>query len=244
MNGRLKLILLAIETSAEVCSLAITEDAKLLTSIKWAHKMQLSTRLIGILDQLFATASLSRESVDAYAIGLGPGSFTGTRVAVVMGKTLSVATGKPLYGVDSLAMMAQRTLEVNPDYLSVSLLNARIGEVYAAVYQQSDDRSQVLCVNSPSVHTPESLQILLETEMTTPFIVSGQIPVGFEWVRNHHQFRSHDFCLPNAELLAEISYKQALNGKPLDALLQMPCYVKQASVTVSKRRLVNPFAPD
>ncbi|MHB1460113.1 MAG: tRNA (adenosine(37)-N6)-threonylcarbamoyltransferase complex dimerization subunit type 1 TsaB [Armatimonadota bacterium] len=235
--------LLSIETSADVCSMAITSDHKTLAVTKWSHNMQLSTRLHSILDQLFAIAQLSPDAVDGYAIGLGPGSFTGTRVAVVMGKTLSVATGKPLYGVDSLQMMAHSALNANPGSFILSLLQARVGEVYAAGYQDDQLPGHLEAVMEPSVHTADSLRDVM-AQHDKPIIVVGQLPEGFEWLRDLPHFSAFSSSKPDAELLAAISYKQALDGIPLDALLQMPCYVKQASITVSKRRLVNPFAPN
>ena len=238
------MILLSIETSAEICSLAITDDNRLLARTNWPHKMQLSTRLHSILDQVFEIANIAPKDIDGYSVGLGPGSFTGTRVAVVMGKTLAVSATKPLYGADSLEMMAYRLCLSNPDCMVLSVLKARIGEVYGAMYQYTSNDGFQRIDAEIGVYTPDTLDQLISTCGDRKLIVTGQLSEEFHNVKQAPNYMCYMPNLPDAELLAEVSHHQASLNTTLDAFLLTPCYVKQASVTIPKRRLVNPFAQE
>ena len=238
------MILLSIETSAEICSIAIIDDSRLLARTSWPHKMQLSTRLHGILDQVFDTANINPQDVDGYAVGLGPGSFTGTRVAVVMGKTLATASSKPLYGTDSLEMMAYRLCVNNPDCMVLSVLKARIGEVYGAMYQSTLNDGFHRVDTEIGVYTPDTLCQHVSNHGDRKLIITGQLTEEFSNIKQTASCMCYSPNLPDAELLAEVSHHQATLNTTLDAFLLTPCYVKQASVTIAKRRLVNPFAQD
>ena len=238
------MILLSIETSAEICSIAITDDNRLLARTSWPHKMQLSTRLHGILDQVFKSANVNPQDVDGYAVGLGPGSFTGTRVAVVMGKTLATTANKPLYGTDSLEMMAYRLCVNNPDCMILSIMKARIGEVYGAMYQYTPNDGFHRVDAEIGVYTPETLSQLVDKCGNKQLIVTGQLSEEFDNIKQTPSSVCYVPNLPDAELLADVSHHQASLNTTLDAFLLTPCYVKQASVTIPKRRLVNPFAQE
>src|SRR5690606_3548539 len=77
-------------------------------------------------------AGLARTDVDLLAVGIGPGSFTGTRIGVATAKGLAVALDRPLVGVVSLAAIARGA----PGAWIVPVVDAHKGEVYAAAYER------------------------------------------------------------------------------------------------------------
>jgi tRNA threonylcarbamoyladenosine biosynthesis protein TsaB len=95
-----------------------------------------SARLPQALVDLLAAEGLGIPDLDAYAVGLGPGSFTGLRIGLATWKGLAYANRKPIAGGSSLAAMA---LAAAPDAAEgtvlVPLLDARKGEVYAGFYR-------------------------------------------------------------------------------------------------------------
>src|SRR5579884_2574327 len=98
--------MLAIETSGDTCSVAVAEDGEVVAQLEFQHRFHLSERLMSHIQTLLAAADTSLEQIDAFAVGTGPGSFTGGRIGVMTAKTLAAATGKPLYGVNALEAMA------------------------------------------------------------------------------------------------------------------------------------------
>ncbi len=93
-------------------------------------------RLPGALADLLTAEGLALPAVEGYAVGLGPGSFTGLRIGLATWKGLAYANRRPISGASSLAAMA---LAAAPDApagaLLVPLLDAKKGEVYAGFYR-------------------------------------------------------------------------------------------------------------
>lgn len=92
--------------------------------------------LPGALRDLLLSLDRKVGDIEGYAVGLGPGSFTGLRVGLATWKGLAYANRRPIAGVSSLAAMALAALpEAPPGALLVPLLDARKGEVYAGFYR-------------------------------------------------------------------------------------------------------------
>jgi tRNA threonylcarbamoyladenosine biosynthesis protein TsaB len=93
-------------------------------------------RLPGVLLELVAEARRDLADVEGYAIGLGPGSFTGLRIGLATWKGLAYAQRRPLAGASSLAAMALAAAPAAPQgALLVPLLDAKKGELYAGFYR-------------------------------------------------------------------------------------------------------------
>lgn len=98
-------------------------------------------KLPGALRDLLVAADLRLPDVEAYAVGLGPGSFTGLRIGLATWKGLAYANRRPIAGASSLAAMAAQAAEGAPaGALLVPLLDARKGEVYAGFYRAAGGR--------------------------------------------------------------------------------------------------------
>jgi tRNA threonylcarbamoyladenosine biosynthesis protein TsaB len=95
-----------------------------------------SARLPQALVDLLSAEGLGIPDLEAYAVGLGPGSFTGLRIGLATWKGLAYANRRPIAGASSLAAMAHAALaDAEEGALLVPLLDARKGEVYAGFYR-------------------------------------------------------------------------------------------------------------
>ena len=128
-----KEILLALETSGDVCGLALFRDGQILSERNFRHNMRLSERLMEITDGVLRDAEVELADVDAFAVGIGPGSFTGTRIGVMTAKTWAVTMKRPIIGVNALEAMAAEYSGLR-ETLVCSLLPCRPGTVFAAAY--------------------------------------------------------------------------------------------------------------
>jgi tRNA threonylcarbamoyladenosine biosynthesis protein TsaB len=99
-----------------------------------------SARLPGALSELLDALGRKLPEVEGYAVGLGPGSFTGLRIGLATWKGLAYANRRPIAGASSLAAMALEAAAAAPaGALLVPLLDARKGEVYAGFYRAGGD---------------------------------------------------------------------------------------------------------
>lgn len=97
-------------------------------------------RLPGALRDLLVAVDRKLAEVEGYAVGLGPGSFTGLRVGLATWKGLAYANQRPIAGVSSLAALALAAAPAAPEgTLLLPLLDARKGEVYAGFYRRAGD---------------------------------------------------------------------------------------------------------
>lgn len=134
-------IILGIETSSSICSVALAKDGKLLAIRESEGVKEHSAALTGFIAEVFAEAGLSYNQIDAIAVSIGPGSYTGLRIGVSSAKGLSYALDKPIIAIDTLKSMAflavQKTMNAEQkteNTLFIPMLDARRMEIYTAIY--------------------------------------------------------------------------------------------------------------
>jgi tRNA threonylcarbamoyladenosine biosynthesis protein TsaB len=125
-------MLVAIETSTDVGSIAIGEGATLADEVVIGVRTRHAESLLPALEFLLRSARLKRSDVTGIVVGAGPGSFTGVRVAAATARGLAHGLDVPLYAYSSLASLAVQAGSAGP---VCALLDARRGEVYAACYE-------------------------------------------------------------------------------------------------------------
>lgn len=100
--------------------------------------MQHTQLLLPMIHDLLTEAGLTPASLDAIAVGVGPGSLTGSRLAVSIAQGLGLAHGIPLVPVSTLASIAQARFISHGDRDVLVSLDARAGHVYAGAYHVND----------------------------------------------------------------------------------------------------------
>jgi tRNA threonylcarbamoyladenosine biosynthesis protein TsaB len=93
-------------------------------------------------EKLLERAGAELAGLDGVAVGIGPGSFTGVRIALSYGKGIAFARRRPLVGVSCLETLAVCALDhpaAQAGTLICAVIDARLGQFYAALYRASDD---------------------------------------------------------------------------------------------------------
>jgi tRNA threonylcarbamoyladenosine biosynthesis protein TsaB len=124
-------VLLAVETATRVLSVALLEGEALRAELSTADPRAHAERLLPAIDALLAQAGVGLGAVGAFAVSIGPGSFTGLRIGLATVKGLAFDTGRPVAAVPTLAALAAGAGRSEP---TAALLDARRGEVYAALW--------------------------------------------------------------------------------------------------------------
>jgi len=125
-------VILAIDTTSEFGSIALTDGARTVEEMLLHSPDGFGHILYQHLEQLLARRGVTVQQMDCFAAASGPGSFTGVRVGLTAAKGLAEATGKKVVAVSNLRALAF----FGSAPLRATVLDARRGEVYGAVYNE------------------------------------------------------------------------------------------------------------
>lgn len=216
-----------METATDACS------AALMIGGETRARHELTPRrhgklIVAMVQDLLAQAGLTPAALDGFAVGRGPGSFTGVRVSVALIQGLAYAADRPVAPVSTLAALAWGTREP----VVATLLDARMGEVYAGVWRRAG--STVQAVVSERVAAPEALPELpdgVAAGVGPGFAkaLARRLPAGWQALR-------HDASqLPHAAAVAELARPILEANGGLPAAEVRPVYLRDRVADESAR---------
>jgi len=100
-------MILAIETATEICSTALVHRSSVLIERSLSERNIHSERLLSMIDEILREKNVSKTSLDAVAVSIGPGSFTGLRIGLSAAKGLAMALDLPIIAVPTLDGIAE-----------------------------------------------------------------------------------------------------------------------------------------
>jgi tRNA threonylcarbamoyladenosine biosynthesis protein TsaB len=133
------MVTLSLDTSHPVGSVALARDGQLLGSETFREP---ATHLVSLghsVDRLLASTALTPAGIDRLAVVTGPGSFTGLRIGLSFAKGLYAARNIPMVTINALQLLALPWL--SPGARVCAMIDARRGEVYAALYERASNES-------------------------------------------------------------------------------------------------------
>ena len=126
--------ILAIDSSAQVASVAVLSDTAVLAEYSVDYRKTHSQTLLPMIDEVLRMTETAKEDIDAIAVAAGPGSFTGLRIGVSALKGLAWAADRPCVGVSTLNAMARNLAHLDGALL-VCAMDARRNQVYNALFE-------------------------------------------------------------------------------------------------------------
>ena len=127
--------ILALDTGQKSCSVAILEDEKTLLEMCDNRGMTHSHTVLEMIRQLLQRSGLSLSEMEAFALTVGPGSFTGLRIGISAVKGLVFDSKQPILPVSSLEALAEN---VGYEGMILPVMDARAGRVFAAVFERKE----------------------------------------------------------------------------------------------------------
>ena len=205
--------LLAFDTSTEACAVGLLADGA------GRGRFELTPRrhtdcVLPWCDELLVQAGVAKSGLQAVAVGVGPGAFTGVRLGVSLAQGMALALGIPLVPVSTLAAIAQAQDHDGP--IAV-VMDARMGECYAGFYQKRDGIAVALAPER--LLAPEDLVL----------------PVDGDWIGAGSAFSAYAVRLPAAFSAAMGCIDAEALPQP-EALLQLGEYGFRAGLAVAPER--------
>jgi tRNA threonylcarbamoyladenosine biosynthesis protein TsaB len=224
------MLILAIETATKLCSVALGRDGVVLAlrevqSERHAHAEKVNVFIAGVMEE----AGLPLSALDAVAVGIGPGSYTGLRIGLSAAKGLCYALDRPLIGIGTLTTLTRAALMRGP--LSGELwpmIDARRMEVFA---QRHDANGSPIAEAAP---------LILDEAWATSSVPRMVFGDGADKAGALWQGRSMITHVPGitataAAMLPEAGRRYA-EGRFDDLAYLVPDYGKAANVTQPRKR--------
>ena len=221
--------LLAIETSTELCSVALLRGDELFVEEVMAENRH-SELLVPMVRRLLERARLTARQMDAFGFGQGPGSFTGIRIACGVVQGLAFAAKRPVVPVPSLLALAEQSNQSR----IVAALDARMNEAYLAAYARNgDDWDVVIAPRLVDAHSMPALPARGWVATGSGFARLGWLAAGY---RDSVEM-TVEGDLPRAGAVARIAARRFLRGMAVAAEQAAPLYLRdKVALTTEERR--------
>jgi tRNA threonylcarbamoyladenosine biosynthesis protein TsaB len=220
--------LLAFDTSTAQGSVALLEGGRVLSERSWRRAQSHSEFLTAEIENALRDASLAAASVDALAVGQGPGSFTGIRVSINAARALGYALKKPVFVRDTSAMLVEPIKREEP---VMTLINAQKNSFFVSVFVRGEtdhapdgwrrkqpvefktlDEVEAMLVGGPHLCVGDGCELIapdLRPETKLNFVRDASIS---------------DY--PLATSLGRMVFSQAKRHPPLDWNAVQPLYIR------------------
>ncbi|MCS0494966.1 tRNA (adenosine(37)-N6)-threonylcarbamoyltransferase complex dimerization subunit type 1 TsaB [Ancylobacter sp. MQZ15Z-1] len=126
------MLILAIDTALDACAVAL-HDVSTDSTLSAARKVMArghAEALVPMVDGVMTAGGRRFSDIDAFAVTVGPGSFTGLRVGLSAARGFGLATGRPVIGISTLATLAAPVLAVDDEIPVAAAIDARHGNIY------------------------------------------------------------------------------------------------------------------
>lgn len=218
--------ILAIETTTTNCSVALGKDGNVIAlkehnSKSYSHAEELHP----FIEEILEKAKLEYKNIDAVAVSMGPGSYTGLRIGVSAAKGLCYALNLPLIAIDTLTILERQIKNTDSEFI-IPFLDARRMEVYCATYQ---NRIKISSTEA-KILEPTSFLNYLDQEKTT-FIGTGVDK--FQSICNHPN-ASFIKAFPSAKEMIPLADNKFQHKKFEDLAYFKPLYLKDFFIKKKK----------
>lgn len=225
--------LLAIETSTENCSVALSCDGGLISRSELAPRRH-AELLLPMCEEVLAEAGVSRRQLDAIAVGRGPGAFTGVRLAISAAQGMALALDLPVIPISSLAALAMDAPDDGHPVLAV--IDARMGEIYAGTFRR-DHEGLIEPLGMESVGSADALKVAAGQTWniigsgwdTYAEIIVTRLESAPAWAQGQR--------FPQATAIARLASRELRNGQGLAPELALPVYLRdKVALTIKERQ--------
>jgi tRNA threonylcarbamoyladenosine biosynthesis protein TsaB len=231
--------ILAVDTSANVATVAVTENGRVLGEYYINHGKTHSQKLMPMIKEIMDRLELNCSDIDLFSASIGPGSFTGLRIGVTTIKALAFSVQKPVIGISTLDALAYNIQ--TKDSLICPIMDARNNQVFTAIYK-SEKNSQSRITDYMGIDIGELINTVRDMNCTTVFLGDG-VEFHRELLMNELssicEFPNNNLLLQRAVSVAQLAGIKYAEGIREDCFELSPFYLRkpQAERELEKKQL-------
>ncbi|MBC7327698.1 tRNA (adenosine(37)-N6)-threonylcarbamoyltransferase complex dimerization subunit type 1 TsaB [bacterium] len=217
------MLVLALDTSTAYVCLGLADEKGIRGETMAKSEMGSAYHLFPLLSRFLESERLDIKDIDGYAIGIGPGSFTGLRIALTAGKIFSYFHSKPIKGISSLLVLSY-PLPVSG--IKAVAIPAYGGEIYAAAYRDKTPLIEdTICTLPHFVSLLENMNEKVHLALH-PSLHLSTIPSNISIIELPFP--------PRGGILAQLGRENLLKGEMDDPITLSPNYLRASQ---AERRL-------
>ena len=234
-------MIIAIETATTFGSVAAVDEDQLLAEECMFVPQGHCESILPMLERMLSQARIEMSSADAFAVSLGPGSFTALRIGLSTAKALSFSSGKPLVGVGTLDAIAYNVAGLCPYVCPI--IDAKRGEVFYSVYRYRGgqlERLMEYASDRPEKVAPKLLSLLAGAGQGNVAFLGDGVWLCREFIQTTVGERSlfplYHLGIPRASSLGMLALKLFKQGRVDDTEKVEPIYVRRSDAELRRER--------
>ena len=218
--------ILSIDTSSDVCSVAILEDNNLIKEINKTDSKTHSENLMPLIDTLFKETNLTLADIQAIACSIGPGSFTGIRIGIATAKAMAEVMQIPVIGVTSLETLAY--IETTKNNIA-TIIDAKNNQVYCGIFNNNYQLLQDYLADDITEIIPK-----LKSHLPLTLVGNGAI-IHKELLGNLEKVTFSIETMQSAFALGKCAFNKWKKGDVLNADTLLPLYLRKSQAERMKQ---------
>ena len=216
--------ILAVDASTEACSAAVYVNGEIVERLTLAPRKHIEL-LMPMTKEVVEAAEIELSELHGLAFSVGPGSFAGLRIACGFVQGLGAGLNIPIVPVSTLAALAYPVLEENPTAKVMPMLDAKMDEVYWAIYAL-DDNGELIIVEEDQVNSLAEVYEKMADQGHELLAVGDGWALDVEAVTNLNAVLIEDRHYPRAGDIALLALRDLEKGLGLYADQVSPVYLR------------------
>jgi len=250
-----KPIVLAIETSSRIGSVAIATGEKILAETIFSGPMRHSVEIFPVIDNLLGSFSRKPKQIEQIYISIGPGSFTGLRIAATIAKAMHLANAAKIVAVNTLDVIAANVISLTVEKTVwasshesqptsqetiATVLDAKRGQFFIAIYKRNTSEGIWKKLLPDSLMTASQFLAQFSCkEEPIRLLGDGLLYYKDKFKADGVRFFDEKYWSPRAKKVHLLGWKMASAGQFADPLTLTPNYLRRPQAEVKSNQHKN-----